>query len=139
MRQITAIFGSSGLYVILKLALFKDGGIFGKQAKQQPHQIHFQRMIGVSYRFERIVQLAHALGSLDIDRVLRLDDLRLVAGHKAKGFHVLVQILEQKLDYIVGSKVIQTESLKIAHQHITRNISLFDARKVINRLIVSTV
>ena len=34
-------------------------------------------------RLERVVQPPHALGSLDVDRVLRLDVLRFVAGDEA--------------------------------------------------------
>jgi hypothetical protein len=43
-----------------------------------------------SHGLELVVQPAHALGGLDIDGILRLDDLGLVAGDKAELLDVLV-------------------------------------------------
>lgn len=44
LSKVTAIlFGLIGK-VIGKLIPFKNAGIFGKKAKQQPHQVHFERM-----------------------------------------------------------------------------------------------
>jgi hypothetical protein len=38
------------------------------------------------------VQLAHALGGLDVDRVLRRDGLRAVAGDEGEMLDVFVQV-----------------------------------------------
>ena len=108
MRQLRAEVGAVGRGALFdpgakRLRRLEDAGVVGEQAEQQAHQQHFQRVAFVAAGLERVVQLAHLLGGLDVDRVLRLDLLRLIAGDEAEMLDVLVQVGEPELDFGVGS------------------------------------
>lgn len=133
-RKVAAIFCGMGFYLIQKLEFFKDGSVFGKQAEQQAHQIHFKVMFDVTHGFQRVVQPAHALCGLDVVRVLRIDELRLETCHAAERFNVLVQIPERKSSDVTRSQIMQAKILKVANQHVARNITLLDAGEIIHGL-----
>ncbi len=80
--------------------------VFGEQAEQQAHQQHFERMTVVARSLERIVQLAHALGRLDVDRVLRCDGLRPVAGDEGEMLDALVQVGEIEIGFGVLFQIV---------------------------------
>lgn len=65
------------------------------------------------------MQLAHALGSFDIDRVLCFNNLRLVARNKAERFNVLIQVFKLKSSDGLRTEIMQTEALKITNQNLT--------------------
>ena len=98
MREVGAIFCGVLLQIVLELAFLENPCVFGKQAKQQAHEVDFERVTGVADVFERVVQLAHALGGFDVDRVLRRDDLRGVAGDEAEVFDFFVQVFEAEFE-----------------------------------------
>ena len=96
-RQLCAEVGAIGCGALLYPGTecaggLEDAGVFREQAEQQAHQQHFERVTCVASRLERIVQLAHALGGLDVDRVLRRDGLRAVTGDEGEVLDVLVQV-----------------------------------------------
>ena len=113
-----------------RLRRLKDAGVVCKQAKQQPHQQYFKRVAGVAAGFQRIVQPPHALGGLDVDRVLRLDGLRLVARHKAKQLDVFVQVFECKLNRLAGGQPVYPKARKVADDDDLRQVPFGQARKV---------
>nr|WP_233199916.1 hypothetical protein [Ottowia massiliensis] len=116
--EIAAVFGSALFNKGAEsLRGLEDGRVVGKQAKQQTHEQHFQRVARIARAFERVMQLAHAFGRFDIDRVLRLDSLGLVARNKAKQAHVLVQIGQAKFGVAAGlaiRQVVNTKAGKVA-------------------------
>jgi hypothetical protein len=65
------------------------------------------------------MQLAHALGSFDINRVLRFNNLRLVARNKAERFNVLIQVFKLKSSDGLRTEIMQTEALKITNENLT--------------------
>jgi hypothetical protein len=56
----------------------------------------------VAAGLELVVEPAHALGGLDVDRVLLLDLLSGVAGDEAEAAHLLVQVPEGELPVFCG-------------------------------------
>ena len=114
----------------------EDGGVVGEQAEQQAHQQHFERVAGVAALAQRVVQAAHALGGPDVDRILRLDFLRLVAGDEAEPAHMLVQVLERERDVAARVEVDHAETREIAHHQGVGQIALGDAGKVAQGLLV---
>ena len=97
-REVGAVLGGALLDVVLELAFLVDAGVFGKQAKQQAHEVDLKRVAVVADVFERVVQLAHAFGGFDIDRVLRRDDLGGVASDEAKVFDFFVEVFEGEFE-----------------------------------------
>ncbi len=122
----------------------EDGGVVGKQAEQQAHEQHFERVPGafgraaklpVAAGLERVVQAAHALGGLDVDGVLRADFLRLVAGDEAEPAHVLVQIGQRKADFAARVQVDHAKARKVAHHQRVRQVALGNAGEVAHGLV----
>ena len=118
-----------------RLRGLKNPGVVGKQAKQQPHQQHFQRMGGVAAGLERVVQPPHALGGADVDGVLRLDLQRFVARQKAENFDVLVQVLQRKFNGFASGQLMHPKARKVADDDELGQIALGNAGKVSQRLI----
>ncbi len=99
MRELRPEIGAVGRGALLdpgaeRAGGLEDAGVFGEQAEQQAHQQHFERMALVARRLEGVVQLAHALGGLDVDRVLRRDGLGAVTGDEGEMLDALVQVGE---------------------------------------------
>ena len=128
------------LDVVLEAAArLEDAGVLGKQAKQQPHQQHFQLVPGVAVVLERIVQPAHALGGLDVDRVLLLEGAALVAGDEAEQAQVAVQVLERELLLRARLQVVQAEALEVRHQDVARQVAVLEPGEVVAGLAVGAV
>ncbi len=117
----------------------EDAGVFGEQAEQQAHQQHFERMALVTRRLERIVQPAHALGGLDVDRVLRRDGLRAVTGDEGEMLDALVQVGEFEFGLGVVFEIVETEAREVGDEHIFRQVAFLDAGEIIERLGVGLV
>jgi hypothetical protein len=112
----------------------EDAGVVCEQAEQQSHQQHFEVVPAVAAFLERIVQPAHALGGLDVDRVLRLDFLRFVAGDEAEVAHVPVQVLEREFVRGPGCQVVQAEGDEVADDDVARQVAFLDAGEIVQRL-----
>ena len=68
-----------------------------EQAEQDAHQKSFQVVAGVTAVFQGIVKLAHDLDGFDVDGVLLLEGVLLVAGNEGELVDVAVEIGEGKL------------------------------------------
>ena len=91
--QIAPIGGGALFDQVLELAALENAGVLGEQAEQQADQIDFQLMARVTDGLELVVQLAHAFGGLDVDRVLLFIGRSLIPGDEAEQPHVFVEIL----------------------------------------------
>ena len=89
------------------------------------------------------MQAAHALGGFDVDGVLCLDLLHLVAGDKAKQLDVFVQVFERELNrfavFALGGQAVHAKARKVADDDELRQVALGQAGKVIQRLLKGTV
>lgn len=112
----------------------KDAGVLGEQTEQQAYQQHFQRMACVTAGLEPVVQAAHALGGLDVDRVLRRDDLGAVTGDEAEMLDVLVQVGELERGLGIVFQIVEPEALEVGHEDVARQIALKDAVEIIRGL-----
>ena len=92
MTEVRAVLACALINIIFELLTIENSGVFGKQAEQQPHQIQLQRMTVVTGIFHLVVQFAHLLGSLDVDRVLRLNLVGLVTGNETEQTNFFVQV-----------------------------------------------
>ena len=86
--------------------------------------------------FERVVQFAHAFGGFDVGRILRLNNLRGVAGDEAEVFDFFIEIFEGEFDGFAGFQIGQREAGEIRDEDVARQVGFFDAVKVAHRLIV---
>ena len=64
------------------------------------------------------MQLAHALGGLDVDRVLFLVGRGLIPGDEPEQPDIPVQILERKFMLRAVLKIVQAEAGKIGNQNV---------------------
>ena len=85
------------------------------------------------------MQPPHVLGGADVDRVLRLDDLRLIARDETEQAHVFVEVGEREFAGASLFQVVQAETAKVADQHVARQIALLDAGEIIHRLTVGAL
>ena len=91
-------------------------------------------MIGVAAGFQRVVELAHALGGADVDGVLRLDVLGPVAGDEAEQADMLVQVLQCKFGRPARGQVVHAKAREVADDDDLRQVALCDAGEVAQRL-----
>ena len=109
----TVFAGALGDEVVEALAR-EDAGVVGEQAEQQPHQQQFQRVAIKPGGLERIVQLAHALGGLHVDRVFFLVRAGLVAADETEAADFLRQIRQREFGLLAGFQIVQDEAPEIA-------------------------
>ena len=134
--QVAAVFaGALFNELAQRLRGLEDAGVVRKQAKQQAHQQHLQRVAVVAAGVQGIVQAAHALGSANVYRVLRLDGLHLVPGDKAKQAHVLVQIGQGKFGDLSIGQVVDAKAGKVAHHDELGQVALGNAGEVAQGLV----
>ena len=91
-------------------------------------------MSAVAARLQLIVQAAHLLGRLDIDRTLRLDLLRPITGNKAKMANVLVQIGKPELDFGIRFEIVEPQSGEIRNEDVPWQVTVGESVKVIGCL-----
>ena len=89
------------------------------------------------------MQAAHALGCLDVDGVLRLDLLDLIARDEAKLADVFVQVFEGELHgfavLAARAQAVHPKAGKVADDDDLRQVALGQAGKVVQRLLKSAV
>ena len=112
----------------------EDAGVLSEQTEQQAHQQDFQRMAFVAAGAEPVVQLAHALGGLDVDRVLWRDDLGTVARDEGKMLDTLVQVGELEFGLATVFQIVEPKALEVGHQDVARQVALGDAVEVVRGL-----
>ena len=117
----------------------KDAGVVGEQAEQHAHQQNFERVAFIAAGAQGVVQLAHALCGLDVDRVLRLDFLRLVARDETEKANVLVQVFEREFKRLTRFKPVHAKAAEVADDDDLRKVALGQAGKVVQRLLKGAV
>ncbi|MFZ2631678.1 MAG: hypothetical protein WA081_15295 [Desulfosalsimonadaceae bacterium] len=137
--QIAPVFMGALLQILLKLLALKDAGVVGKQAKQQANQVMFQGVAGIADIFQLVVQAAHALGGLDIDRVLLPDGVGLVSGDKAEKLHLFVQVFQFKIVLGVVFQIVKTEPGEVGNNDVLGQVPLFQAGEIIEGLLMGAV
>ncbi len=89
-RSLPSTFGAL-INIIIQNAAFKNVGIICEKAKQQPHEIQFQRMAFVTDGFQFVVQLTHQRGSFNIYRILLTKSSFFITGYKTKQADMIYQ------------------------------------------------
>ncbi len=73
-------------------------------------------MAGVAGLFNRVVQVAHEFGRLNVDRVLILEGALLYAQDKAELLHLLRQVSQGEKRVLPLVQGVQLKGLKVADQ-----------------------
>ena len=68
------------------------------------------------------MQLAHQLGRFYVDRVLIAEGALLDAKNESEVFYMLVKLMEPESNVSVLIKIIKLEGLKVADQHVAREV-----------------
>ena len=109
---------------------FEDAGIVGEEAENDADEEPLQIVPLVARGFERVVEVAHPFGGLDVDRVLILERALLYAEDEAELLHMSGQVFERKGYVLVFVQVIECERPEIAQQDIARQIGILEAGEV---------
>src|ERR1019366_800813 len=72
LREVLPVLGGALLNKVFKLLPLENARGVGKQAKQQADKINFEFVVLVPDGLELVMELAHALGGLDVNWVLLL-------------------------------------------------------------------
>lgn len=91
-------------------------------------------MPGIAVGGERIVEPAHQLRCLAINRRLVTEQARLHADDKAERLDVALQVGEWKVPLAARLKVHQLEPLKVADHHVARALHLRQPIVIVERL-----
>ncbi len=129
--QIRAI----GLCAVLdeepKRLAFEDARALREKAEQDPHQEAFEIVAFVSAGLQRVVQAVHDGDRLQIDRVVILEAVLLVAGDEGERMNRAVQIgkcefgrLDPRPGVVLGLKVVQFKAGKVGNDDIPRHFIL---------------
>ncbi|NLA40447.1 MAG: hypothetical protein GX874_03405 [Smithella sp.] len=139
MAEVRAVFTGAFFNIFFKLLLFKNTGVLGKQTKKESHQIKFQRVAAVTHVFHPVVEPAHLLGGFNVDGILLLNFVRLVAGDKAEQPHVFVQVFQFKFMLLVFFQIVEPDSGKVGNNDIFGKIAFLQAGEVAQSLIVGFI
>ncbi len=82
----------------LKDSALEDSRVLGEEAKENANEKAFELMPGVAASLQRVVEVAHDVDGLNVDRVLVLELVLFVAGDEGKEMNVFVQFGERKFD-----------------------------------------
>ena len=118
----------------------ENAGVFGKQAKQQPHQITLQVHAGVAAVAHGVVQLRNIACGVLVHCNLRLLRLRLVARQKQVSIQVLrkvgQRVAQRGCDAV---EAVQTHVLKVADQKVLGQLHVAQAGQVVGGLLVGLI
>ena len=109
---------------------FEDAGIVGEETEDDADQELLQIVPLVAGGFERVVEVAHPFGGLDVDGVLILERALLYAEDEAELLHMSGQVFERKGYVLVFVQIVQLERPEIAQQDIARQIGILEAGEV---------
>ena len=109
---------------------FEDAGIVGEEAEDDADQEPLQIVPLVAGGFERVVEVAHPLGGLDVDGVLILERALLYAEDETELLHMGGQVFERKGYALVFVQIVEFERPEIAQQDIARQIGILEAGEV---------
>ena len=93
-------------------------------------------MAAIARLVERVVQRAHDFGSENVYRILIAENPPLLAGDEAKILNVIRQLREPEAHRPVRRdvEIVKLEILEIRQENIARQLVVFQARKIIERL-----
>ena len=82
--RVRAVGGGAVLEVELKGFALENAGVLGEEAKEDADEKAFEVVARVAAGFERVVKVAHDFGGFDVDGVLFLEFVLLVAGDEGE-------------------------------------------------------
>jgi hypothetical protein len=85
------------------------------------------------------VQPAHALGGLDVDRVLFFIGGSLISGDKAKQPNVFIKLFQGKFILLAFFKVIKAKPGEVGNEEIAGKIYVLDTGEIVFGLLVSAL
>ena len=89
---------------------FEDAGIVGEEAENDADKELLQIVSLVAGGFERVVEVAHPLGGLNVDGVLILERALLYAEDEAELLHMGGQVFERKGYVLVFVQIVEFET-----------------------------
>jgi len=96
--EIGAILGGSVQQVELEGFGLEDAGVFGEEAKKYSDEEAFELMPGIAACFQRVMEATHDFDRFDIDWVLFLELVLLVARYECKSVDIFVELGEREFD-----------------------------------------
>ena len=96
--EVGAVLGGAVQQVEPERFALEDARVLGEEAEEDADQEAFELVPGVAAGFQRVVQVAHDLDGFEVDRVLVLELVLLVAGDEGEGVNVLVEVGQRKFD-----------------------------------------
>jgi hypothetical protein len=90
--QVGAVAGRAVDYVEAEGFAVEYAGVFGEKAEEHTDQESFELVAGVAAGFQGVVKAAHDFDGREVDGVLVLESVLLVAGDEGKGVNVVVEI-----------------------------------------------
>ena len=108
----------------------EDAGIVREEAEDDADQELLQIVSLVAGGFERVVEVAHPFGGLDIDGVLILERALLYAEDETELLHMGGQVFERKGYVLVFVQIVEFERPEIAQQDIARQVGILEAGEV---------
>ena len=135
--QVRAKVAPIGLGLVLDVETeglsLEDAGVLPKEAKQNAHEEPLQLVPLVSAGFQGVVQVAEDLNCLEVDRVLILEPVLLVAWDEGEGVGMVVEVRQRELDsldgaqqghcpLVLGFQVVQGDAGEVRDDHIAGHL-----------------
>ena len=124
--EVGAVLAGAVLDEQLESVRLEDAGVVGEEAEEDPHQETLQLVAGITAGFKGIVESAHDVDGLEVDRVLVFKAVLLVAGDEPKGVDLLVQLREGKFQRADPPAIDERQVLLLLRLQIVQR----DAREV---------
>ena len=96
MAEVGAVFGGAVFEVEAEGFALEDAGVLGEEAEEDADEEAFEVVAGVAAGFEGVVEVAHDFDGFEVDGVLFLELVLLVAGDEGEGVDVLVEVGQRK-------------------------------------------
>jgi len=110
----------------------EDAGVLSEKAEEDANEEAFQLVTGVAAGFKGIVEAAHDLHSLDVDGVLLLESMLLVAGDEGEVVNVFVQLAkwefngvdativeEREFALVFGLQIMESDAGEVGNDDVT--------------------
>lgn len=123
LAEIGAIGGGAVEDVEFEAFALEKAGILGEQAEKDADEEPFEPVSGITAGFERVVKCSEDFHRPDIDRILFLEAVLLVAGNKGEGMDVAVEFGEWELrdgrTLILRFQIVQGDSFKVGNDDVS--------------------
>ena len=128
------------LYVVGKAVFWEYPRVIRKQAKQQTHEVNFQRMPLIAVLFQGVMQLGHLFGGLDVDLdLIFIGPGGLIACDIGELFDVLMKVFCFKLNLLSCISVVKDDSLKVTDHQKVRHIFTREMKHIFFQLAIGFV